>query len=121
MAITLSQYLQNLWDAGYDTQGNSYIIISFYGGEPLFCGLFRFYYFCKIFMSLMTACTISHRFLSESCLALPRLLVAFRQTPLSLVAVADGYCALRFRGNALDADKVFAPIGRDVVFQGRFD
>lgn len=71
-------------------------------------------------MSLMTACTISHRFLSESCPSLP-LLVAFRQTPLSPVAMADGYCTLRFRGNALDADRVFAPIGRDVVFQGRFD
>lgn len=71
-------------------------------------------------MSLMTACTISHRFLSESCPSLP-LLVAFRQTPLSPAAVSGGYCALRFRGNALDADKVFAPFGRDVVLQGRFD
>ena len=34
-AITLLQYLKNLWDAGYNTQGESNIIISFYGGEPL--------------------------------------------------------------------------------------
>lgn len=34
-AIRFLEYLKNLWTLGNDTQGNSYITISFYGGEPL--------------------------------------------------------------------------------------
>lgn len=34
-AITFLQYIRNLWDTGYNTQGNSNLIVSFYGGEPL--------------------------------------------------------------------------------------
>ena len=48
-AITLLQYLQNLWDAGYDTQGDSNIIISFYGGEPLLN--MPFIYGCLLYTS----------------------------------------------------------------------
>lgn len=34
-AIAFLKYLQELWDNGYNTQGTSNLIISFYGGEPL--------------------------------------------------------------------------------------
>lgn len=34
-AIRFLEYLKNLWVLGNDTQGDSYITISFYGGEPL--------------------------------------------------------------------------------------
>lgn len=34
-AIAFLQYIQKLWDTGYDTQGVSNVTISFYGGEPL--------------------------------------------------------------------------------------
>lgn len=34
-AIRFLEYLKNLWILGNDTQGDSYITISFYGGEPL--------------------------------------------------------------------------------------
>ena len=34
-AVAFLQYIRDLWDTGYNTQGNSNLVVSFYGGEPL--------------------------------------------------------------------------------------
>lgn len=34
-AITFLKHLKGMWHDGYDTQGSSNLVISFYGGEPL--------------------------------------------------------------------------------------
>lgn len=35
MAIAFLNFMASLWDEGYDNKGNSPLVISFYGGEPL--------------------------------------------------------------------------------------